>query len=173
MTSRLFLVGFMGSGKTTLGKLLALELEYQFLDLDDYIESQERKTITEIFAETGETGFRELEKQCLNTLGTREHIVLSTGGGTPCYHGNMDWMNHHGTTIFLQNSPEVLFERLSKQKFHRPLIAKMDESGLKSFIETKLIERQGYYVQAQIQLVALPSPEASVKYLIKILNDIP
>lgn len=173
MTSRFFLVGFMGSGKTTLGSLLARELGYQFFDLDEWIENQEGKTITEIFTEAGETGFRELEKKYLKTLGSQERIVLSTGGGTPCHHGNMEWMNHQGTTIFLQNSPEVLYERLSKQKIHRPLIASMDDSGLKAFIEAKLIERRGYYVQSRIQLVAMPSPEASVKHLIKILDVAP
>jgi len=170
MTSRFFLVGFMGSGKTTTGKLLAAALGYEFLDLDDWIESQERKTITEIFSENGETGFRALEHQYLRVLGTRENLVLSTGGGTPCHYQNMEWMNAQGSTLFLHTTEEILFDRLTLQKQHRPLIAAMDDTTLKSFIRNKLMERMPYYVQSSIELIDMPSPEVSVKNLIRILS---
>ncbi|MDZ4710025.1 MAG: shikimate kinase [Saprospiraceae bacterium] len=170
MTSRVFLVGFMGSGKTTVGKLLAAALGYEFLDLDDWIENQEGKTITKIFSEIGEIGFRASEHKYLRTVGMRENLVLSTGGGTPCHHQNMEWMNAQGTTIFLHTPEEKLFERLTLQKQHRPLIAAMDESTLKSFILSKLMDRLPYYIQSRIELIDMPSPEVSVKNLIKILS---
>jgi len=170
MTSRVFLVGFMGSGKTTLGRLLAIQLNYSFLDLDEWIEQREGKSIAEIFSTQGETRFREVERDSLRALETRENLVISSGGGTPCHHENMEWMNQHGITIFLNPSAEILYNRLQDQKVHRPLISELDSISLKTLIETRLVERMPYYTQSRIELISMPNAEDSVKYLIGVLS---
>lgn len=171
MISRVFLIGFMGSGKTTVGRQLAQQLGYDFIDLDEWIEAEEGKTISQIFAERGEAGFRLLEKVALRTIGTRGHIVISTGGGAPCFHQNMEWMNSQGVTVFLNSSEDTLFYRLKTQQDQRPLIAGMETDELKSFIKTRRMERMPYYVEAKIEMVDLPSPQQTVTHLLKVLSD--
>lgn len=172
MTSRVFLVGFMGSGKTTLGRSLAARLNYEFLDLDDRIEQQEGQSISKIFETLGEEGFRLLEKQRLRALGAVDRLVLSTGGGTPCHHDNMAWMNDHGITVYLNTPIPVLHERLRHQKQHRPLIAGMNDEALKQFIESRLSERQSFYVQSRIEMVAIQDLEHAVRHLVGILEPL-
>lgn len=170
MISRFFLVGFMGSGKSTLGRDLALRLSFEFLDLDEWIEQQSGKSITDLFSIHGEAGFRTLESTTLRELKVRNRLIVSCGGGTPCHDNNMEWMNENGTTIFLNTPVEVLFQRLEKQKSHRPLIAKMNSKRLKSFIETRLAERMPYYAQARIELVSILSPETAVQSLVHVME---
>lgn len=152
MTSRVFLVGFMGSGKSTLGKLIAAELGFSFLDLDQAIEEKYHNTISEIFSLHGEQGFREFEKDTLHSLVADTQVVIATGGGTPCFYDNMLWMLDHGLVIFLNCSVEVLMQRLQSEKEHRPLINHLDHTALQTFIEHKLSERLPFYSKAHLEV---------------------
>ena len=128
---RIFLIGFMGSGKTTLGKALAQKLGVDFIDLDLYIETRYHKTVREIFAESGEERFRQIEKSLLHEVADFENVIIAAGGGTPCFFDNIDYMNGHGTCVYLKASVEELCKRLAggplarkKRRrtppFHRP-----------------------------------------------------
>ena len=138
----------MGSGKTHWGKILAERLDAPFLDLDDFIEKNEGKTISEIFVESGENGFRILERENLLRLAALPPTVVATGGGTPCFFNNIRWMRKHGTTIYLKTSPEILFERLKNERAQRPLLKNLSEAELKNFIQKRLEEREPFYRQA-------------------------
>lgn len=170
MASVIFLTGFMGSGKTVTGRLLASRLGYDFLDLDDWIEKKEGRTISRIFASEGESGFRELEQKALYEMGSRERIVIACGGGTPCYSDNMEWMNKRGVTVFLNPSMRVLAERLLAGQDHRPLIRGLDREGLFSFIESRLKERMPYYTQARLQLVGVHDQETVISSIVEALK---
>lgn len=119
---RIFLTGYMGAGKTTLGKAFARKLNIPFIDLDWYIEERFHKTVQELFAERGENGFREIERNMLHEVGDFEDVLIAAGGGTPCFFDNMDYMNSVGDTVFLDVNPEVLFRRLKIAKAKRPLL---------------------------------------------------
>jgi shikimate kinase len=147
---RIYLIGFMGSGKTHTGKLLAGKLGYHFLDLDDLIEAEAGMDIPAIFREMGEKAFRRIEQQVLHNTGTLEKVVVSTGGGAPCFFDNMSWMNAHGLSIFLDTPPEILAERLMPERGHRPLLQAYNEKTLADFIRAKLKERMYFYEQAGI-----------------------
>ena len=129
--TRIFLIGYMGAGKTTLGKAFAREMSLNFIDLDWFIEERFHKTVQQLFLERGEDGFRELERKMLHEVAEFEDVVVSTGGGTPCFFDNMEYMNDCGDTVFLDVEPAVLFRRLRVAKQQRPLLAnKSDENGL-------------------------------------------
>lgn len=148
---KVFLIGFMGSGKTHLGKIISNKLSIPFFDLDDLIVSREKKSITEIFASEGEEYFRHLEKDTLYlTTEKNENFVMACGGGTPCYFNNIDFMNREGATVWLNTSPDVLFERLLHEKNHRPLIKDLSDDQLKSYIIKKFADRKIFYEQAGI-----------------------
>jgi len=110
---RIFIIGYMGSGKTTVGKLLARSLSLEFIDLDAYIENKYRKTISALFAGKGEEEFRKIESQALHEVAQFEDVVISTGGGAPCYLDNMALMNQAGTTVYIKADPEELAARLA------------------------------------------------------------
>jgi shikimate kinase len=148
MHTRIFLIGFMGSGKSTLGSQLARRLDYQFVDMDQLIEDTAEMSIPEIFDEHGEEVFRKWEHDILLELCQRDKLVISTGGGVPCHSGNMDLMNSHGNTIYLRLSPEALLSRLIKSRTERPLIKGKSETELLDFIESKLKTREEYYMLA-------------------------
>ena len=131
---RIILIGYMGSGKTTVGRALAKALGLQFYDLDWYIESRRRKTVAQIFAERGEEGFREIERNMLHEVAEFENIVLSCGGGTPCFFDNIDYLNQQGDVIWLKASPEVLYKHLLMGKTERPLLKGKSSEELVSFI---------------------------------------
>lgn len=152
--TRIFLVGYMGAGKTTLGRALAKTLGLQFVDLDCYIEERYHKTISQIFADKGENGFRELEKRMLHEAGEFENVVISTGGGTPCFFDNMDYMNSQGTTVYLDVPVERLFIRLSIARHKRPLIKEKNNEELRAFISEQLEKREGYYRKAEYTFIA-------------------
>ncbi|MFK8005889.1 MAG: shikimate kinase [Saprospiraceae bacterium] len=147
---RIFLLGFMGSGKSYSGKRLAEKFGMSFIDLDDYIETKEERTIREIFEKEGEDYFREIEKTCLHELGGKKMTIISTGGGTPCFFDNMSWMNKNGVTVFLETSVDILSNRLFDEMQKRPLLKGFSEKELKYFIEKKLEERNPFYHQTQI-----------------------
>lgn len=146
--TRIILVGYMGAGKTTVGKALAKELQLQFYDLDWYIESRMRKTVPQIFAERGEEGFRQVEHNMLHEAAEFENVVLSCGGGTPCFHGNMDYMNSRAHTVYLKASPEVLYKHLLMGKTERPLLKGKQPAELIGFIRAQLDAREAFYSQA-------------------------
>ena len=146
---RIFLTGYMGAGKTTLGKAFARTLNVPFVDLDWYMEERFHKTVGELFAERGEAGFRELEKNMLHEVGAFENVVISTGGGAPCFFDNMDFMNHNGKTVFLNVHPDVLFRRLRVAKQQRPILQGKEDEELKEFIIQALEKRAPFYSQAQ------------------------
>jgi shikimate kinase len=172
MTKHIFLIGFMGSGKSTIGKLLAQDLKYTFIDLDTYIESRHHNTIAELFAKHGEHGFRIIEKESLHELESLQHIVIACGGGTPCFFDNMDWMKSIGVVVFLHCSPDSLFDRLKSEQAHRPLIRDFEPTALKQFIVKKLEERLPYYTQADIQVFELKDKSASSRWIVETLKSI-
>lgn len=138
----------MGSGKTTIGKLLAKKLDLQFIDVDVFIENRYRKSISAIFEERGEEGFRKIERQTLLEIIEFEDFVISTGGGLPCFFNNMDLMNESGITIYLKASVEELVNRLCSGKQNRPLIKGKNPEELKDFVSTNLNKREAFYNKA-------------------------
>lgn len=149
--NKIVLVGFMGSGKTTLGKKLANKLGYAFFDLDELIEEQEKLSISEIFSKQGENYFRTVEQKILNDkLDTNQPLVLSVGGGTPCFFDNMEFINKQATSIYLKYNAGMLYSRLSSAKAKRPLLTEKSDEELKDFIKKTLSEREGFYNQSKI-----------------------
>ncbi|MFC4222086.1 shikimate kinase [Flagellimonas marina] len=148
---RVVLVGYMASGKSSVGKLLARELGFQFLDLDEYIEEQQKKSIKTIFSEKGEIFFRKLEHEMLSeVLDKYQDLVLSTGGGTPCYGNNMETiLQKSDHSIYLQLSIPALVERIKGEKENRPLVKNIKNEDLPEFIGKHLFERSQYYVEAK------------------------
>lgn len=149
---KIFLLGFMGTGKTYWGRLWAAQGQLRFFDLDTEIEQYTGLTIPQIFERHGEAYFREQEHKRLHGFEKEDEFILSTGGGTPCFYDNMQWMNANGLTLYLDTPPAVLKERLLKEKMHRPLIKKLDEQAIEDFIQTSLQKRKAYYNQAHIIL---------------------
>lgn len=146
---RIFLIGYMGSGKTTIGQLVADRIGYSFIDMDAHIEEKQSKDITKIFVEIGEPGFRILEQQSLHEVAERENVIISTGGGTPCFFDNMEYMNAHGLTIYLRFTAAELVERFTaKNPNKRPLLKNKIGPNLLQFITDGLIEREPFYSQA-------------------------
>ena len=136
---RIFLTGYMGAGKTTLGKAFARELNVPFIDLDWYIEERFHKSIRELFVERGEASFRELERNMLHEVSEFEDVIISTGGGTPCFFDNMDYMNGHGQTVFLDVHLDILFNRLRVATHQRPILqGKTDEELSVVCVEEKV-----------------------------------
>ena len=147
--TRIFLTGYMGAGKTTLGRALAAEMGIPFIDLDHYIEKRHCKTIAQLFAEKGEEGFREIERRMLHEGGEFEDVIISTGGGTPCFFDNIEYMNAQGTTVYLDVPVERLHIRLSIAKAKRPLIKDKNDEELMAFITEQLAKRAPHYCKAQ------------------------
>lgn len=149
MMKRIFLIGYMGSGKTTVGKLLAKRLGYDFIDMDKHIEEKEFKTVAQIFAERGETEFRLIEQKCLHEVAEFENTVISTGGGAPCFFDNIKFMNEHGFTVYLKLTPAELANRLETSRTNkRPLLAERKGEELLQFIAEGLSKREPFYEQA-------------------------
>lgn len=149
---KVYMVGFMGCGKSTAGRKLASALGWDFADLDAKIEHDTGMAIPRIFNELGEAWFRTSEAKALRELEQQRHIVISTGGGAPCHHANMDFMISSGITIYLKLTPEQLRSRLSASGTDRPLIKGLREEELLKFIREKLSQREMYYNRASIVL---------------------
>ncbi|RNA63247.1 shikimate kinase [Chryseobacterium nematophagum] len=140
------LVGYMGSGKSHISKILSEKINFKLIDLDKEISRREELTIPEIFEKKGEIYFRKLEREILEEiLSTQENMILSLGGGTPVYYNNMEIINQKSISIFLKASISTLVERLSKQKEKRPIIAQISDDLLPEFIAKHLFERNQYY----------------------------
>ena len=146
---RVILVGYMGSGKTTVGRQLANALGVQIYDQDWYIETRFHKRVAEIFAEKGEEGFRDMERRMLHEVAEFEDVVLSCGGGTPCFFDNMDYMNSLGETLYLKASPEVLAQHLRMGRTERPLIKGKTPEELEQYIKESLAAREPFYSKAK------------------------
>ncbi len=145
----IILVGYMGSGKTTIGRQLAIALGRQFYDLDWYIEMRYHRTVAQLFAEHGEEGFREMERNMLREAAEFEDTVLSCGGGTPCFFDNMAYINRVGRSVYLKTEPEVLAKHLRMGKVERPLIKGKNDEELLAYIKESLKVREPFYSQAQ------------------------
>lgn len=147
--AKIFITGYMGSGKTTAGRKLAADLGYEFIDLDHFIESQYQQNIPEIFAAKGEGEFRVMEHNALKKVMEKNDAIISCGGGTPCYFDNMELMNNNGITIYLKMSVNALVSRLLNAKEKRPLIIGKTEPELHAFITQQLEKREDFYHKAQ------------------------
>lgn len=147
---RVFLIGYMGAGKTTVGKVLSERLGLSFIDLDHYIEGRYHKTVGQLFAERGEDEFRDIERRMLREVAMFEDILVSTGGGTPCFFDNMDFMNESGKTVYLKVSVDELAKRLEICKTTRPVLKGRSGDELKQFIDDSLQKREPFYTKASL-----------------------
>ena len=146
---RVILIGYMGAGKTTVGKALAADLGLTFYDLDWYITMRYHRSVPEIFAERGEEGFRDLERRMLHEVAEFENVVVSCGGGTPCFYDNMEYMNSLADTVYLKAEPDVLAKHLKMGKGKRPLIEGKTPEELETYIQESLQAREPFYSQAK------------------------
>lgn len=167
----------MGVGKSTIGKRLSKLLNLSFIDLDIFIESKYHKTISEIFKEKGEEGFREIEKKSLKEVSEIEDVVIATGGGTPCFFDNMKLMNTTGITVYVKAKPNDLLEQLQLSKKKRPLIANKSADTLLPFITNHLNKREVFYSKANIifnvnKLVSIDELNSTVNNIAKELNNL-
>jgi shikimate kinase len=154
---KIYLIGFMGSGKTHWGKLLSQKLNLPFFDLDEQVVSQEGKPIADIFADSGEEYFRLLEKDTLHIISeSHDSFVMACGGGSPCYFNNIDYMNRQGTTVWINTPIEVLYQRLIGEKEKRPLIRGLSDEQLRGYIIKKFSDRKIYYEQASVMMEEEP-----------------
>ena len=142
-------MGFMGAGKTTLGKALAKDLGVSFIDLDQYIERRYMKSVSQIFATRGEQGFREIESRMLREVGDFDDVIVSCGGSTPLIGDNMEFMLQHGQTVYLKCDNDTLLRRLKVARSQRPLIASKTDDELDAFIESETARREPGYLKAQ------------------------
>ena len=162
-----YIIGFMGSGKTTAGRKLAGKLGWAFIDLDKKIEEKAGKTISRIFSGDGEDFFRKIEAEVLKSMRHQKETVISTGGGTPCHGDNMDFMLETGVTIYLKRTPGQLKKRLVESSGGRPLISNVKENQLLYFIEEKLEYREKWYNKAKICINSLKINYTSLHSLVK------
>lgn len=146
----IFLIGYMGCGKSTMGRAVSALTGVPFIDLDNYIEQRFHLTVKEIFAQRGEDGFRDVERRMLQEVADFEDVIVACGGGTPCFFDNMEYMNTHGTTVFLNTPIDRLHSRLMRGRHKRPLIADKDDEELMTFIKEALAKRMNHYSKAQI-----------------------
>jgi shikimate kinase len=167
--ARIFLIGMMGAGKTTLGRQLASRLGYTFLDLDDLIEQREGRSIAELFEQEGQERFREKEREALEAVVQQYmHVVVATGGGTPCFFDNIDFINRHGTSVFLDVPVEEITQRLSASDLSlRPLLAGKSLEEVNGFIAKILAERRAFYEQANHTLSGKNSNIERLETLVK------
>jgi len=165
----------MSAGKTTVGKRLAQQLAWQTIDTDQFIENRYRKKINELFAEKGETEFREIERKILQEVAAFDDVVIATGGGTPCFFDNMALMNDAGKTVYLQVSVEELAKRLNVCKNSRPLVKDKNRTEMEVFVRENLAKREPFYRQAQVifpleDLFLSGNSEEKIEELIHSLN---
>ena len=166
---KLYLMGFMSSGKTSLGKKLARHLNRKFIDLDQQIEAEHQQTIPQIFEEEGEEAFRSYETQQLKAIPEKDQeMVISLGGGTPCFGDNLDYVKANGTSIYLRLSEDILIGRLRQKKSSRPLIAQLSDGEIADFVRNQLKLREPYYLQADYILASDHPKVESVLDLLKL-----
>lgn len=148
MAQPIFLIGYMGCGKSTLGRALAKYTGLQFIDLDNYIERRFMANVRDIFARFGEERFRDIEHRMLLEVADFEDAIIGCGGGTPCFHDNMQIINSHGTSIWLQASEPILHHRLIRGRHKRPLLSGKTDDEILATIRSGLVQRRPFYSQA-------------------------
>lgn len=163
-----YLIGFMGVGKTTLGKRIANKLNFDFIDLDSYIEQKNNQTIDTIFETKGEAYFRKLEFENLTEISQLKKHIISLGGGTPCSNDAIQLLKKTGVVVYLQANAAFLESRLKNSKQDRPLLKYLANDSLRKYIENKLAERSAYYLQANVIVDVL---NADIEMLCKIIVD--
>ena len=146
---RIIIIGYMGSGKTTVGHALSQELGLPFYDLDWCIETRMHRTVKQIFDEKGEEGFRKIEHNLLHEVAEFEDVIISCGGGTPCFFDNIDYINRQGETVYLKCTTDVLYKHLKMGKTVRPLLLNKTPDEVKTFIEAQLKQREPFYAKAK------------------------
>lgn len=146
---RIIIIGYMGSGKTTVGHALSQDLGLPFYDLDWYIETRMHRTVKQIFDEKGEEGFRKIEHNLLHEVAEFEDVIISCGGGTPCFFDNIDYINRQGETVYLKCTTDVLYKHLKMGKTVRPLLLNKTPDEVKTFIEAQLKQREPFYAKAK------------------------
>jgi shikimate kinase len=164
---RIYLLGFMGCGKSTIGKKLAKHTGLHFIDMDDYIEKRNYKTVPQIFATEGEAEFRKKERRALEELSEFNDVIIATGGGAPCFFNNMDLMNKTGITVYLDIAPEILADRLKNSKTDRPLIKGKSNKELLEYINNTLKKRNKFYKKARVQL---KDPDIDMKEVMDMIS---
>ena len=148
---RIFLMGFMGAGKSSVGKELARICNRLYIDADEIIERRAAKSINELFETEGEAHFRELEHELIQEIGEfYPDVVVACGGGMPCFNNTLPLINQHGLSVYLKLPPELLAERLKNESDNRPLLKDLSDSERLQFIQSKLAERTPYYEQANV-----------------------
>jgi shikimate kinase len=167
MTQRIYLIGFMGSGKSTVGKRLALRLKYSFVDMDKTIEEESGMTIRKIFEKKGEDEFRRIEHKLILKTVKMNGVVVSTGGGVPCFFDNMDIINMNGISIYLKMTSEDLLKRLKGSKYERPLIRDLSTDEMANYIKEKLREREPYYLKSKYIIDGKDPDIAEIAKLLK------
>ncbi len=165
---RIYLIGYMGCGKSTLGRRLAKHAGLQFIDMDHYIEKRNYKTIPQIFTEEGESEFRKKERKALEELSEFSNVVIATGGGAPCFFDNVDLMNRTGKTIYLNVDPKILADRLVKSKTERPLIKGKSKEELVQFIDETLKKRNEFYAKAHYRIT---QPDVNLDEVLKMIQQ--
>jgi shikimate kinase len=164
---KVYLIGYMGSGKTTVGKKLARSLNYEFIDLDSQIEAVLGTTISDFFQEKGEDAFREIEREELHNTFQVENTVISLGGGTPCFFDNLEQINKHGKSVYLKLSATSLASRLQNAKTPRPLIKDLTDGELFEFVQQQLGERERFYNRTHI---LIKGENLKIQDLVSLLN---
>ena len=170
---RIFLIGFMGAGKSFLGKIWGEIYSIPFYDLDKLIEDEERITVENIFATFGEDYFREREAAVLRNTDRFENCIIACGGGTPCYFDNMQWMNKNGATVFLNESEINIYNHLKNDKKIRPLIISQDDKSLQAFIKNKLQQRIPFYNECRLLLKSDQLNKDGFAVIQKYINQLP
>ena len=165
-SGNIFLIGFMGSGKTYWGKLWAAQSGLQFFDLDELIEAEQQKSVAAIFEQDGEAFFRQRETAVLKTFSQKANCMIACGGGTPCFNDNMQWMNENGTTVYLEATPNDILKRVITEQEKRPLIKDLSPDELIVFIKKKLQERAPVYNAAKIILPVTEINAATINTLL-------
>lgn len=149
---RIFLIGFMCSGKTTLGRLLAERTGCRFIDLDEYIIKQQGKSVNAIFDESGEDGFRQIERDALHEVAeSEESAIIAAGGGTPCFFDNMEYINSCGKSVYLYSSREALLNRLERYSATRPLLKGKNREELSEYVSSAMSQREAFYNKASVR----------------------
>ncbi len=165
---RVYLTGYMYSGKTTVGHKLATRLGYQWADLDQMLEATFRTTIPIFFKRYGEEAFRKIEQKLLHSTADLDNIIISTGGGTPCHFDNIEWMNQHGTSIYFDVTIETLLRRATQSKKPRPILAGMTEEERSIYVRQQLAQRLPFYQKAQI---IFPADQPDIDQLVQLVTS--
>ncbi|WP_311550175.1 shikimate kinase [Prevotella aurantiaca] len=159
---RIIIIGYMGAGKTTLGRALSKILGFSFYDLDWYIETRMRKSIAQIFEQRGEEGFRTIECNMLHEVAEFENVIISCGGGTPCFFDNMEYLNQQGETVYLNATTDIICKHLDMSKNVRPLLQGKSSEEVKSFVDEQVSKRNAFYMKAK-HIIEVPLMDSREK----------